>query len=261
MLLTALGVWAQTLPPSNLFSSGTGVARPNSLPPLTAPHIPQSNGDHATTRDLYLRQQETILRNATDIPSAIATLARFNGSQPIYPTPGTPGAQEYQVAFQLIPPVTLQNGSVRHWNSYRIFNPRPQGGFAAGGRFVAGPPTSQPPALFQPSGTTTPTTPPTVAPPAPRPPVKVSVHTWAQMSTGGGRTQTVVMRMIGNFRGITTAPSARRTSRTVTTQATQQPSRPSFSRGILFRGHGSFTLHIRSLRSLSAQRMSLRAGR
>ena len=104
---------------------------------------------------------------------------------------------------------------------------------------------------------------PPVQPVAPAPPIKVSVHTWTRISTGGSA-RTIVMRMVGNFRGIVKPAPARKSSRTVKVNASSQSqarSASTASRGFFFRGHGTFSMHIRTLPSKSFQRRSLRAGR
>ena len=104
---------------------------------------------------------------------------------------------------------------------------------------------------------------PPVQPVAPAPPIKVSVHTWTRISTDGSA-RTIVMRMVGNFRGIVKPAPARKSSRTVKVNASSQSqtrSGSNASRGFFFRGHGTFSMHIRTLPSKSFQRRSLRAGR
>ena len=277
--------WAQSLPPTNIFTQTGGPLPPPAIPPLTQVHVPQFNGDHSTDPDMARRQVQSITQNGRangmSVTQFEAQMARLWGSSSIKPPPGSPGALHYAFAFQIVPPVTgtLSNGRNVTWNWIRFSHPDPTNANprgVMGGFFVMrGDGTSNPPAnLFTPPANAAlpPVIQPTpaplpaplpVRPVAPAPPIKVSIHTWTQISTGGS-SRTIVMRMVGNFRGITSPTPVRKPSRVVNAATSfqgQPRSRSAASSEFIFRGHGAFSMHIRSLPSKSFQRMSLRVGR
>ena len=275
--------WAQSLPPTNIFTATGNQLPPPAIPPLTQVYVPQSNGDHSTDPDMFRRQLKSILDDVRDNGGALAELegrlSTLMGSTAIKPQAGSLGAQFYPFAFQIVPPVTgeLSNGKIVTWNWIRHrYNDDPNK--LIGGHFVMkGDGSNIPPGtLFTPPPGAVPPRPPAstpqqpvpsplppVQPVAPAPPIKVSVHTWTRISTGGSA-RTIVMRMVGNFRGIVKPAPARKSSRTVKVNASSQSqarSASTASRGFFFRGHGTFSMHIRTLPSKSFQRRSLRAGR
>ena len=185
----------------------------------------------------------------------------------------------YPFAFQIVPTVTgqLSDGKTYTWNWIRFkYNDDPNeliGGYMV----MKGDGSNIPPGtLFMPPPGAVPPRPPAstpqqpvpgplppVQPVAPAPAIKVSVHTWTRISTGGSA-RTIVMRMVGNFRGIIKPAPARQLIRTVKVNASSQSqtrSGSTASRGFVFRGHGTFSMHISTLPSKSFQRRSLRAGR
>jgi hypothetical protein len=278
----ALTGWAQSLPPTNIFTATGNPLPPPAIPPLTQVYVPQSNGDHSTDPDLFRRQFGSIVKDVSDKGGSMAELeARLStlmGTKAIKPQAGTLGAQFYPFAFQIVPTVTgkLSNGQNATWNWIR-FKYNTDSNKLMGGHFVMkGDGSNIPPGtLFMPPPGAVPPRPaastpqqpvpgplPPVQPVAPAPPIKVSVHTWTRISTGGSA-RTIVMRMVGNFRGIVKPAPARKSSRTVKVNASSQSqarSASTASRGFFFRGHGTFSMHIRTLPSKSFQRRSLRAG-
>jgi len=275
--------WAQSLPPNNIFTQ-TGKPLPaNAIPPLTQVYVPRSNGDHSTDPDMFRRQQQSILNDVRDNGGTLADLegrlSTLMGSTAIKPQAGTLGAQFYPFAFQIVPTVTgqLSDGKTYTWNWIRYkyndnldelvgghFLMKGDGSNIPPGTLFTPPPGAVPP---RPPASTphqpVPSPLPPVQPVAPAPPIQVSVHTWTRISTGGSA-RTIVMRMVGNFRGIIKAAPARKSSRTVKVNASSQSqarSASTASRGFFFRGHGTFSMHIRTLPSKSFQRRSLRAGR
>lgn len=275
--------WAQSLPPIDIFSATGGKLPPPAIPSLTQVYVPKSNGDHSTDPDMFRRQFQSIVKDVTDKGGSLteleARLSTLMGSTAIKPQAGTLGAQFYPFAFQIVPTVTgkLSNGKNATWNWIR-FKYNSDSNKLIGGHFVMkGDGSNTPPgALFTPPPGAVPPRPtastpqqpgpgplPPVQPVAPVPPIKVSVHTWTRISTGGSA-RTIVMRMVGNFRGIVKLAPARQPNRTVKVNASPQSqarSASTASRGFFFRGHGTFSMHIRTLPSKSFQRRSLRAGR
>lgn len=279
----ALTGWAQSLPPVNIFTATGNPLPPPAIPPLTQVYVPQSNGDHSTDPDMFRRQIQSIKKDMRDNGGTLAEfeerLSTLMGSKAIKPQAGTLGAQFYPFAFQIVPTVTgqLSNGKTITWNWIRFkYNDDPNE-LIAGYMVMEGDGSNTPPGtLFTPPPGSVPPRPtastpqqpgpgssPPVQPVAPVPPIKVSVHTWTRISTGGGA-RAIVMRMVGNFRGIVKPAPARQSSRTVKVNASSQSqarSASTASRGFFFRGHGTFSMHIRTLPSKSFQRRSLRAGR
>ena len=275
--------WAQSLPPVNIFTATGNPLPPPAIPPLTQVYVPQSNGDHSTDPDMFRRQIQSIKKDMRDNRGTLAELeerlSTLMGSKAIKPQAGTLGAQFYPFAFQIVPTVTgqLSNGKTIIWNWIRFkYNDDPNE-LIAGYMVMEGDGSNTPPGtLFTPPPGAVPPRPtastpqqpgpgssPPVQPVAPVPPIKVSVHTWTRISTGGGA-RAIVMRMVGNFRGIVKPAPARQSSRTVKVNASSQSqarSASTASRGFFFRGHGTFSMHIRTLPSKSFQRRSLRAGR
>ena len=275
--------WAQSLPPTNIFTATGNPLPPPAIPPLTQVYVPQSNGDHSTDPDMFRRQIQSIKKDVrdnggtlTDLEERLSTLM---GSTAIKPQAGTLGAQFYPFAFQIVPTVTgqLSDGKTYTWNWIRFkYNDDPNeliGGYMVmkgdGSNIPPGTLFTPPPGAVPPRPpASTPQQPvpgplPPVQPVAPAPPIKVSVHTWTRISTGGSA-RTIVMRMVGNFRGIIKPAPTRKSSRTVKVNASSQSqarSASTASRGFFFRGHGTFSMHIRTLPSKSFQRRSLRAGR
>ena len=279
----ALTGWAQSLPPTNIFTATGNPLPPPAIPPLTQVYVPQSNGDHSTDPDMFRRQIQSILKDVSDRGGSVNELedrlSTLMGSTAIKPQVGTLGAQFYPFAFQIVPAVTgkLSNGKIVTWNWIRHrYNDDPNkliGGYMVmkgdGSNIPPGTLFTPPPGAVPPRPpASTPQQPvpgplPPAQPVAPVPPIKVSVHTWTRISTGGSA-RTIVMRMVGNFRGIIKAAPTRKSSRTVKVNASSQSqtrSGSTASRGFFFRGHGTFSMHIRTLPSKSFQRRSLRAGR
>lgn len=278
-----LWVGAQSLPPTNLFTlNGGNPLGPPTIPSLTQVHVPQFSGDHSTELNLFRRQlmsiKDDIEAKGESLAKAEERLSMFFGSKAIKPAPGSPGAQFYPFAFHINPSIsgTTHDGrkiSLSWWRAKypKLGSTRVLGGATwIPGDGTATPPSKlfEPPAnavlppITQPSPAPLPVPPP-VRPVAPAPPIKVSVHSWAQISAGGN-TRTVIMRIVGNFRGISRPAPVRKPSRAVNVVSSSRgetSSRTTTSRGLLFRGYGSFSMHIRTLPSKSFQRMSLRAGR
>ena len=275
--------WAQSLPPTNIFTATGNPLPPPAIPPLTQVYVPQSNGDHSTDPDMFRRQLKSILDDVRDNGGALTELegrlSTLMGSTAIKPQAGSLGAQFYPFAFQIVPPVTgeLSNGKIVTWDWIRHrYNDDPNkliGGYMVmkgdGSNIPPGTLFTPPPGAVPPRPpASTPQQPvpgplPPVQPVVPAPPIKVSVHTWTRISTGGSA-RTIVMRMVGNFRGIVKPAPARKSSRTVKVNSSSQSqarSGSTASRGFFFRGHGTFSMHIRTLPSKSFQRRSLRAGR
>ena len=286
-LFATFNSWSQSIPQSNapggLFSKppSSGAWPVNTLPPLKEIHVPRFNGDHSTEIDLFRRQFESIkndiMAKGQSLSEAETRLAQFFGSSPSKPEPGSPGAQFYPFAFKITPPIngTWSDGTKADYDWHRL--KYGTGKLFTGGFYVKGDGSNTPPAnLFTPPSGAVPPRPaastpqqpvpsplPPVQPVAPVPPIKVSVHTWTRISTGGSA-RTIVMRMVGNFRGIVKPAPARKSSRTVKVNASSQSqarSGSTASHGFFFRGHGTFSMHIRTLPSKSFQRRSLRAGR
>ena len=212
----------------------------------------------------------------TELETRLSTLM---GSTAIKPQAGTLGAQFYPFAFQIVPTVTgqLSDGKTYTWNWIRFKYSTDSSNLSGGQFLMTGDGSNIPPGtLFMPPPGAVPPRPPAstpqqpvpvplppVQPVAPAPPIKVSVHTWTRISTGGSA-RTIVMRMVGNFRGIIKPAPARQLIRTVKVNVSSQSqtrSGSTASRGFVFRGHGTFSMHIRTLPSKSFQRRSLRAGR
>ena len=271
--------WAQSLPPTNIFTATGNPLPANAIPPLAQAYVPRSNGDHSTDPDMFRRQQQSILNDVRDNGGTLAELegrlSTLMGSTAIKPQAGTLGAQFYPFAFKIVPTVTgqLSDGKTYTWNWIR-YKYNDNADELVGGHFLMkGDGSNIPPGtLFTPPPGAVPPRPPASTPqqlvPGPLPPVapaqpiKVSVHTWTRISTGGSA-RTIVMRMVGNFRGIIKPAPARKSSRTVKVNASSQSqarSGSTASRGFFFRGHGTFSMHIRTLPSKSYQRRSLRAG-
>ena len=275
--------WAQSLPPTNIFTATGNPLPPPAIPPLTQVYVPQSNGDHSTDPDMFRRQVQSIKKDVRDNGGTLTELeerlSTLMGSTAIKPQAGTLGAQFYPFAFQIVPTVTgqLSDGKTYTWNWIRFkYNDEPNeliGGYMVmkgdGSNIPPGTLFTPPPGAVPPRPpASTPQQPvpgplPPVQPVAPAPPIKVSVHTWTRISTVGSA-RTIVMRMVGNFRGIVKPAPARKSSRTVKVNSSSQPqarSASTASRRFFFRGHGTFSMHIRTLPSKSFQRRSLRAGR
>lgn len=275
--------WAQSLPPTNIFSATGNAIPPPAIPPLTQVYVPQSNGDHSTDPDMFRRQFQSILKDVSDRGGSMTELetrlSTLMGSTAIKPQAGTLGAQFFPFAFQIVPTVTgqLSNGQNVTWNWIRFKYSTDSNKLSGGQLLMKGDGSNTPPGtLFTPPPGAVPPRPaastpqqptpgplPPVQPVAPVPPIKVSVHTWTRISTGGSA-RTIVMRMVGNFRGIIKPAPARQLIRTVKVNASSQSqtrSGSTASRGFVFRGHGTFSMHISTLPSKSFQRRSLRAGR
>lgn len=283
-MFAVFNVGAQTIPSTNIFNQnpGNGSYPPNTLPPLAQVHVPKIYGDHSPEINLFMRQltsiKKDIEKKGDSLARAEERLSMFFGSKAVKPDDGSPGSQFYPFAFKMVPPIggNWSDGRAADYDWYR-FKFGDSGKLFHGGKLIKdnGQSNHLTTMFTPPSGAVPPrpaaSTPeqpvpsplPPVQPVAPAPPIKVSVHTWTRISTGGSA-RTIVMRMVGNFRGIVKPAPARKSSRTVKVNASSQSqarSGSTASRGFFFRGHGTFSMHIRTLPSKSFQRRSLRAGR
>ena len=237
LLLTTSLVLGQSIPPTNIFTqTGANKLPPPAIPPLTQVFVPQSNGDHSTDPDMFRRQHQSIVKDVRDNGGTLAQLeARLStlmGSTAIKPQAGTPGAQFYAFAFQIVPPVMgqLSDGRNVTWNWIR-YSYSSRDGLTGSRLYMRGNGTSTPPATMftPPVGATpprpvTPTTP--TQPIAPKPPVKVTVTTQLTFNSTTGKLRGVVWRMVSNWSGRTFAPAPKSSRVSKPSGASQLTARP-----------------------------------